>query len=212
MILPRLHFTLERWRKNKEFGVWVSNQGSVRLMKDKSWLSPRVNTSGYLMVFTEKGSIAVHRLVAYTWLGDRRNEKYTIDHINSNKRDNSVRNLRWVSEEVNQEYARFTQTDVIERKETIADTSIEEDEDLWGCLNNPQIEENMRGEAMIKLLKRNKIILRWDQQQVNTYLDLTDYNNIMAKTQIEKFAGRICKVANKYKLYCNHLWYIERSF
>ena len=100
-MLPKLHFSIERWRKNTEYGVWVSNQGNVKLIKNKETLSPRINGSGYCMVFTELGAVLVHRLVAYTWLGGKRNAKYNIDHINSNKRDNSVKNLRWVTKEIN---------------------------------------------------------------------------------------------------------------
>ena len=93
-MLPKIHLSVERWRKNTEYGVWVSNQGRVRLLKNKKLLEPRIDKAGYCLVFTDMGAIRVHRLVAYTWLGDRRNEKYTVDHINSNKRDNSIKNLR----------------------------------------------------------------------------------------------------------------------
>lgn len=107
-MLPILHFSIERWRKNEEYGVWVSTHGRIRLIKNKDFLNPRINQNGYCVVFTDKGREFVHRLVAYTWLGGKRNAKYNIDHINSNKRDNSVRNLRWIEVELNQDYARYT--------------------------------------------------------------------------------------------------------
>lgn len=108
MMLPNLHFSIECWRKNEEYGVWVSTHGRIRLIKNKDFLTPRINQNGYCVVFTDKGREFVHRLVAYTWLGGKRNAKYNIDHINSNKRDNSVRNLRWIEVELNQDYARYT--------------------------------------------------------------------------------------------------------
>ena len=109
-MLPNLHFSIERWRKNEEYGVWVSTHGRIRLIKNKDVLNPRISQSGYCVVFTDKGREFVHRLVAYTWLGGKRNAKYNIDHINSNKRDNSVRNLRWIEVELNQDYAKYTST------------------------------------------------------------------------------------------------------
>ena len=135
-MLPIFHFSIERWRKNTEYGVWVSNQGRVRLIKNKQYLEPRINQGGYCMVFTDAGLVFVHRLVAYTWLGGKRNAKYNIDHINANKRDNSVKNLRWVEREVNLAYAAFNAcTSSLE--ETYPQTSVEQDEKkenvLLGC-------------------------------------------------------------------------------
>ena len=125
-MLPRLHFSFERWRKNEEYGVWVSTLGRIRLIKNKEYLNIRINQGGYCTVFTDKGQEFVHRLVAYTWLGGKRNAKYNIDHINSNKRDNSLRNLRWIEKELNQDYATYTSTqtsattvDCVERAEQI---------------------------------------------------------------------------------------------
>ena len=97
----------------------------------------------------------MHRLVAYTWLGDRRNEKYTIDHINSNKRDNRAKNLRWVSEEINLAYAKFTKCDE-NLEETIPQTAIEQDENtvFWKQVNNKSLEEATRGRALLVLFSK----------------------------------------------------------
>jgi len=127
-MLPNFHFSIERWRKNEEYGVWVSTHGRVRLIKNKEFLNIRINQDGYCIVFTDKGAQLVHRLVAYTWLGGKRNAKYNIDHINSNKRDNSVKNLRWIEVTLNQQYATYTQTSVPVNEGFDAIDCIEKDE------------------------------------------------------------------------------------
>ena len=210
-MLPRFHFSIERWRKNLEYGVWVSNQGRVRLIKNKKFLEPRINARGYCIYFTERGAIMAHRLVAYTWMGGRRNEKYTIDHINSNKRDNRVKNLRWVTEEVNQAYAVFTSCDS-DLEETKPQTSIEEDEFLFATVNNTTLDELTRGRALIKLLESNQIKLRADNVEITDKNVLNNIHNTCANgAQLETFAGRIAKVVNKYKTYCNYFWYMEKK-
>lgn len=210
-MFPRIHISIERWRKNTEYGVWVSNKGRVRLIKNKTYLEPRINGKGYCIYFTERGAIMAHRLVAYTWMGGKRSEEYTIDHINSNKRDNRVSNLRWVTEEVNKAYASFIICDN-QLEEPKLRPSIEEEEVLWATINNNSVDENARGQALIKLLESNLIKLRADAIEVTDKGVLNDLHNKLANgTDLEKFAGRVVKVVNKYKCYCNHFWFLEKK-
>ena len=210
-MLPKIHLSIERWRKNTEYGVWVSNQGRVKLLKNKKFLEPRIDKAGYCLVFTDMGAIRVHRLVAYTWLGDRRNEKYTVDHINSNKRDNSVKNLRWVSEEVNLEYAKFTQCDT-HVEETKPQTAIEQDENtvFWKQFNNKCNDEVTRGRALLVLFSKGLISIRTNDGTVPNQNTLTDMSHKMAgSVKLDKFAGRLLKAAEKEEKYCYRNWYVE---
>ena len=215
-MFPRLHFSIERWRKNTEFGVWVSNHGRVRLIKNKKYLEPRINPKGYCIVFTEKGAVLVHRLVAYTWLGDRRNEKYTIDHINSNKRDNRVSNLRLVSEKINTDYAKFTECSNEEVKETVPDTSIEEDETKLEKMYDTGIAKAKRASTFRKAFLDKKIKVFYDGQlhfnnnEITTFEDLYKVKTYY-KVSItnDEFINRILMSVRGNKAYCNGTWTIQ---
>lgn len=178
-MLPNFHFSIERWRKNEEYGVWVSTHGRVRLIQNKEFLNIRIDKRGYCAVFTTKGMQFVHRLVAYTWLGGKRNEKYNIDHINSNKRDNSVKNLRWIECELNTAYARYTSTseDVEDIHCIEAIPCIEADEKLFEDLKNPN--PKIGRVALEKLFLNKKIILKAGGTIISTKEQL--YNFVKAK-------------------------------
>lgn len=205
-MLPKLHFSIERWRKNTEYGVWVSNQGNIKLVKNRKPLEPRINEDGYCMVFTELGVISVHRLVAYTWLGGKRNAKYNIDHINSNKRDNSVKNLRWVTKEINLEYAAYTRCKSL--KETKPQTSVEQDEDILSILFNTTLLEEQRIEELKKLFEEKKIQIKYDNQVITEYSQLEEVKGRKAtkSADLNKFIIRVLFAAGSKAHYCGSLW------
>lgn len=97
---PRFHITIERWKFNKQYKVWVSNQGNA-LDKNKNPIKCMTSNQKY-MIFRINGSlIQAHRLVLMTWQPRKDMDKLTVDHINSNPRDNRLCNLEWVTEEEN---------------------------------------------------------------------------------------------------------------
>lgn len=94
-----IHFSIERWKFNKEYNVYVSNQGRFR-DKDKKEIFP-APCQGYLIFRLGSIWIPAHRLVLKTWMPVA-DETLTVDHINHNKRDNSLKNLRWLSKKENE--------------------------------------------------------------------------------------------------------------
>ena len=213
-MLPKIHLSIERWRKNTEYGVWVSNHGNVKLIKNKQSLNPRICETGYCTVFTEKGAIMVHRLVAYTWLGGKRNDKYNIDHINSNKRDNSVKNLRWIPREINLAYADFTKcSEPVEEpvEDPYTPTSIEEEEDILSILSNTSLLPQTRFDEFMRVFKENKIELRYDNHVIKSYEELKQVQTKHANNQQDEvqFVKRILTVANKPVKYCGKYWQIK---
>lgn len=116
MMLPTIILRIERWKFNKDYGVYVSTQGNFK-DRYKRRLPIRINQKGYCMVKTESGFVLSHRLVMFTWRPIPNAENLTVDHLNHNKRDNSVENLEWVTRAENQRRARIDYVHVDENGE-----------------------------------------------------------------------------------------------
>lgn len=99
-ILPKFQFRVEKWKWNKEFRIYVSNLGNFK-DEHKNNVPIKINNGGYVMVKTPYGHKSAHRLVMLTFKPIPNAEDLTIDHLNHNKRENSVSNLEWVTQEEN---------------------------------------------------------------------------------------------------------------
>lgn len=111
-------FKVEKWKFNKDYGVYVSTLGNFK-DRYKRLLPIKVNQKGYCAVKTEQGYTLAHRLVMFTWKPIPDAENLTVDHLNHNKRDNSVGNLEWVTRKENLRRARI---DYVTTSGSIEDT------------------------------------------------------------------------------------------
>jgi hypothetical protein len=105
IILPRFIFRVERWKWNKEYRVYVSNMGHF-MDEHKKIIPVKINQGGYVAIKTPYGRELGHRLVMKTWRPTAAMDKLTVDHLDHNKRNNSVENLEWVTRAENLERAR----------------------------------------------------------------------------------------------------------
>jgi len=87
--------TFERWCTID--GVEVSNKG--RLMLNGRPYFPMPTSTGYCTVTRPgtKSTVTVHVLVATAFIGPKPSDRHTVDHINRDKSDNRVQNLRWAT-------------------------------------------------------------------------------------------------------------------
>jgi hypothetical protein len=86
----------EEWKTLQIDGVslQVSSLGRV---KNSAATEGSVNTNGY-MVYSFKGKKRyVHRLVARAFLGEPQSQDLVVHHIDSNRRNNKISNLEWVT-------------------------------------------------------------------------------------------------------------------
>lgn len=99
-----LHLTLERWKWNDEYKVWVSTLGNVR-GKDKKDKKILLTKNGYCAVKIGTKLVLVHRLTMKTWRPCENMGQLTIDHLDHNKRNNRLSNLEWVTRGENERRA-----------------------------------------------------------------------------------------------------------
>ena len=82
----------------------VSNFGNVKNSKTNRILKPSTHKKGYKLVVLRKNgkskTFTVHRLVGIAFLENPDN-KQMIDHIDENKSNNNVKNLRWATQKDN---------------------------------------------------------------------------------------------------------------
>lgn len=122
------HFHIERWKKNKELNIYVSTDGRVK-NSNKQILKQRISTgTGYFVVKIGNYWKNVHSLVIETWR--KKQENMTIDHIDSNKRNNRLSNLEYVSYEENLSRAKNITVDV-EQKELTEPPILAANENDW---------------------------------------------------------------------------------
>lgn len=82
----------------------VSDEGQVFSLKNGELLSPSINRGGYLIVVLNKNgkkeTVQIHRVVFYSFNAYRRlkrTDELVIDHIDGNKTNNRLENLRKIT-------------------------------------------------------------------------------------------------------------------
>ena len=95
---------MEEWKVITDYPTYsVSSFGNIRNDKTGKILKKSIGTNEYLRVclYNKKSKdLKIHRLVGLSFI-DNSNNYRELDHINGDKNDNSVANLRWCNREIN---------------------------------------------------------------------------------------------------------------
>ena len=86
-MLPTISLRIERWKFNKDYGIYVSTLGHFK-DRHKRLLPIKISQGGYYLVKTEAPDYPwklAHRLVMLTWKPIPDAENLTVDHLDPNK-------------------------------------------------------------------------------------------------------------------------------
>lgn len=93
----------EKWKQVEDTNYEISDHGRLRRKGQRKLISGGLNNGYYkVSLKTSEGVVArsIHRLVAQAFIPNPEN-KEMVDHIDGNRINNNVTNLRWVSAEEN---------------------------------------------------------------------------------------------------------------
>lgn len=93
------------WKTIEDFPLYeITENGVIRNKETKQIRKQYLNKDGYYTIGLSKGNqiktVQVHRLIAKTYL-ERSENATEVDHIDKNRTNNCLENLRWVTHNEN---------------------------------------------------------------------------------------------------------------
>ena len=123
----------EAWRTISDFENYqISNMGRVKNIKTEKILKPSIGYRGYWQLSLCKDgkgtTSSIHRIVAQEFIENPKEELY-IDHIDRNRTNNCINNLRWVNSSQNQ----MNRTKSINKTSAFKGVHLEKNTGKWRC-------------------------------------------------------------------------------
>lgn len=201
----KIHICIEKWKFNKNYQLWVSNLGNFK-DKSKETITPKVAKDGYLVIpvcNNKRGEIKylfAHRVVMETWCprADMWKEKLTVDHLNHNKRDNTTKNLEWVTQQENLKRA---------AADIHFDDKDKEIQSLKDKIRNLEDRVEVLECSEKAIIVANGIHTFGDWNQVKEFIHQCTPNTAHLSAMYIK--GKIDKAMRTNKTYCGYTWKIK---
>jgi hypothetical protein len=104
---PFVDDTKEFWRRMDTIGYpnyCISSFGNLKNATNNRHMVTNINEEGYFVasIINSEGKNLkpyVHTLMALTFIGPRPSDQHSVDHMNRDRKDNKVGNLRWATRE-----------------------------------------------------------------------------------------------------------------
>lgn len=183
-IFPTIKLTIERWKYNPTFELYVSNMGHIK-NKSKASLAPKITQGGYVVVYVGGSNphwMLLHRVVMLTWRPTPEAETLTVDHLDHNKRNNALSNLEWVTKEEN---LRRADEDLLRDSKKMTNNSSISELRQKHVTKKSQSASNITGVRVESknIALGNFIIRRSSTEDINTFVNmfLGKVNNFTAK-------------------------------
>lgn len=95
------------WKQIRDYNYETSSDGEIRNKENKNLIKQRTNTYGYkiadIQVNKKSKTFVVHRLVAEAFFGTKEKDEnqWQVDHLDRDKTNNKIENLRWATRSEN---------------------------------------------------------------------------------------------------------------
>jgi glucan biosynthesis protein len=194
---------MENWKKIKDFETYsISDKGRVRNDTTQKILVNPVDIWGYnriglVKVAKQQKFRKVHRLVAEAFLTNEENKK-CIDHIDRNRQNNCVENLRYVTSSENQKNLGLMKTN----KSGVTGVLFEKSRKKWRVTVKVNSKSILIGrfndfDVAVKARKQAQHKYYGEYQRFDNELDKIDYFIYEA----EEFIKKHQRFTNKVKFY-----------
>ena len=86
----------------------IYSNGKIYSNACKRFMKPKVDKDGYLEIKLNEISYRVHQIILRTFVGDPPKDMLdpTVDHIDGNRQNNNISNLRWLERGINSSLAK----------------------------------------------------------------------------------------------------------
>ena len=143
----------------------IYEDGRVYNKNSNRFLKPSTNNRGYLTVCLSNNGkhkmMSIHRLIALYYIPNPENKSY-VDHIDRNKQNNNIENLRWVTTRENSSN-RTDQAEYIgvgkNGKKFQADTKIDGKNKHLGCYSTPEDASNAYKKTSFAVIRASSLII-----------------------------------------------------